>query len=106
MLAKKYRLRGNQVQQLIRKGKAQKYGLLGIKVLPNRLAYSRFACIISKKVAKKAVQRNRLRRIIFDQIKKEKTEGKDILIKLYKLPEDEQTLKKKIQEVFLEWLNI
>jgi ribonuclease P protein component len=46
------------------------YGkIIGLKVVVNDLKYSRFGIIISAKVSKKAVERNRIRRIIREEIK-------------------------------------
>ncbi len=101
MLSKKYRLSRSQIQVLAKKGKGQNLNLIGVKIFPNQLSYSRFACVISKKVANKAVQRNRLKRVIFDELKKEKTSGKDYLIKLYRFPENEEILRKTIKKIFI-----
>ncbi len=111
MLSKKYRLSRSQIKVLVKRGKGYKLGIIGVKVFPNQQSYSRFACVISKSVAKKAVQRNRLKRVIFDELKKEKAGGparitkqsvaggKDYLIKLYRFPENEEILRKKIKSL-------
>ena len=70
MLKKKYRLNKtkefNKIWQLGRSG----YGpILGLKLLPNDLPYSRFAFLISKKVSKRAVVRNLLKRRLREIIK-------------------------------------
>ena len=64
MLAKKYRL---PVQIALKKRyRSLKSLYFSVKVLPGELEYSRFGVVISKKTAKKAVDRNRLKRIIYD----------------------------------------
>jgi ribonuclease P protein component len=76
MLAKKYRL---PIQSVLRKNGhsfKSRYFLFKIFSGKTRLidsgqtAFNRFGVIISKKVSKKAVDRNRLKRIIFDSVKK------------------------------------
>lgn len=72
MLAKKYRL---PIQIFIgKKSKSLKtpYFLLKIFSLGDRRPYSRFGVIISKKVAKKAVERNLLKRKIFNFLREAK----------------------------------
>ncbi len=78
MLAKKYRL---PIQEMFKKnGKAIKWPFFLIKIFQSQFPYSRFGIIISKKVAKNAVQRNKIKRLIFSVLSpKEKTE-KDFLI--------------------------
>lgn len=41
-----------------------------VKIFPSQLSYSRFGVILKKGIAKKAVDRNRARRIFFDAIRK------------------------------------
>jgi len=62
----------------------------GAKTAPNGLTYNRVGVLITKKYSKKAVERNRLRRQIFDLFRLETdllnekcpegVEGKDLLI--------------------------
>ena len=68
MLAKKYRL---PVQSAVgKKGKEMHFSHFLIKIFPSRLPYSRFGVVLKKGIAKKAVDRNRVRRTIFDAIRK------------------------------------
>ena len=41
-----------------------------IKIFPSQLPHSRFGVVLKKGIAKKAVDRNRVRRTIFDAIRK------------------------------------
>ena len=67
MLSKKNRL---PIQGLLnKKGTTYRKAFLSIKVFSSDLLISRFGFIISKKVAKSAVQRNKIRRMIFAAIK-------------------------------------
>ncbi|MCL5017077.1 MAG: ribonuclease P protein component [Patescibacteria group bacterium] len=64
MLAKKFRL---QIQSVLNKSGrniGNRYFLL--KLFPGSVNYNRFGAVISKKVHKSAVWRNRLKRIIMD----------------------------------------
>lgn len=45
------------------------FGLIVADQLPGAAANSRFAFIVSKKISKKAVQRNRIRRILSEQVR-------------------------------------
>lgn len=78
MLAKKYRL---PIQEMIKKnGKAIKWPFFLIKIFQSRFPYSRFGIIISKKAAKSAVKRNKLKRLIFSVLNPMENIGKDFLI--------------------------
>lgn len=68
MLAKKYRL---PVQSAVgKKGKEMHFPHFLIKIFTSQLPYSRFGVVLKKGIAKKAVDRNRVRRTIFDAIRK------------------------------------
>lgn len=68
MLAKKYRL---PVQFVVgKKGEEMRFRNFLFKIFPSRLPYSRFGIILKKGIAKKAVDRNRARRTIFDVVRK------------------------------------
>lgn len=67
MLAKKYRL---PVQTAVgKKGKETHFPDFLIKIFPNSLTHPRFGVILKKGVVKKAVDRNRIRRTVFDAIR-------------------------------------
>ncbi len=68
MLAKKYRL---PIQTVLNKsGRNFKSRCFLFKFFLNNLNFNRFGVVISKKIDKRAAERNRLKRIIFDSIKK------------------------------------
>ncbi|MEK7658162.1 MAG: ribonuclease P protein component [Patescibacteria group bacterium] len=84
MLAKKFRL---QIQNWLKdKGKkinARKSDFFIVKIAANGLNFSRFGVVISRKVSKSAVRRNKIKRTIFDFIRLNgyyKISGKDVLI--------------------------
>lgn len=84
MLAKKFRLPIRSWMKDKNKKASTKKGIFFIvKILPNNLGFSRFGTIISLKTAKKATQRNRLKRIIFNFIRLNNLNlrpGKDFLM--------------------------
>ncbi len=84
MLPKKYRL---PVQDFIKKNrfkvKVVRSDYFIIKPAPNNLPFSRFGAVVSGKVNKSAVRRNKIKRIIFDFIRLREyylEEGKDVLV--------------------------
>ncbi len=84
MLAKKFRL---PIQQWMRdKNKrtiTKKGNFFIVKTAPNGLKFNRFGIIISSRILKRATQRNRLKRMIFNFIRLNKINqlsSKDVLI--------------------------
>lgn len=103
MLQKKYRLNRNEINVIYKKGQGRNFGDFGLKFLENRAACPRFAVVVPQKVVKYAVERNRLRRVIFDELAKvvasPQTISRDYIIRLYK-PIDEKLLRQEINKVF------
>lgn len=63
MLAKKYRLtKRGDFKEIFSKGRRLAGRFFSIRYAPNTLENSRFAVVVANKVAKKASQRNRLKR--------------------------------------------
>lgn len=62
MFKKQYRLHTSEFKEVFNFGKTIKSPLTIIKVKENNLKHSRFAVVVSKKIAKKAVERNYIRR--------------------------------------------
>jgi len=82
MLAKKYRL---PIQSVLNKsGRTFRGRSFLIKLFLNQLDFNRFGVVISKKVDKRAVKRNLIKRIVLDLAKKfiiaESNNGFDVLI--------------------------
>lgn len=83
MLPKSQRLRKTkEIELLFKKGKSVYLGALGLKAYPNQLNYPRFTILVNKKVSKKAVERNRLKRQLraFLEIELSKTLGFDLIV--------------------------
>lgn len=72
MLAKKYRFhsRGG-VRYVYQKGKTIRTPSLSLVFAPNSRGYQRFAVVVSKKILKSAVGRNRIRRRVYEAIRHE-----------------------------------
>jgi len=70
MLVKKYRLPlRTEFYRIKKKGRLYQFSFFGLLVARNELSFSRFAFIISKKVHKRAVKRNRIRRLLREAVK-------------------------------------
>ncbi len=68
MLLKKFRLSGKVIKQQMRKSRSFSVPFCTMLVAKNALSYNRYGSIISKKVDKRAVARNRIRRMCYDCI--------------------------------------
>jgi len=82
MLAKKYRLPVHKVYRL--RGRVFGGDYFSIKITKNNLGYSRFGAVVGVKISKKATERNKLRRLVFNTIKENfemlKKKNLDVLI--------------------------
>lgn len=99
MLAKKYRLDRRQVGVVYRRARRQNFDGFSLKCLTNRLNYARFAVVVPTKVVKSTVERNRLRRFIYDQLKEIAASSNiDCVLMLHKEVKDQAELGQKIVE--------
>lgn len=69
MIATKYRVPKESIPYLLRKGAQSHSGLFIVRSAQNDLDFSRFRVIVSKKLHKEAVDRNKLRRQIYEIIR-------------------------------------
>ncbi len=65
MLKKRFKLNTSEFKEVFNFGKTTKHPLFVLKTKENNLPYPRFAVVVSKKIAKKAVDRNYIRRKFF-----------------------------------------
>src|SRR3989338_9148980 len=103
MLPKKYRL---PIQNFVgKKGGSEKSRYFLLKIFPGVHKFSRFGIIISSKVSKKAVDRNRIKRRIFNFVREIKNQLplNDYLIIVH--PEASKLNKKELVKEKLEILN-
>ena len=72
MLPKKYRLRKRkEIEEIFKKGNSKNSDLVFIKFLKNNLENPRFCFIVSKKISNKAVERNKVKRLLREVVRKE-----------------------------------
>lgn len=70
MLPRKYRItNGIDFDRLFQKGDLRSHPLFYLKFLPNNLTYSRFGFAVGVKLFKKAVKRNRVKRLMRELIR-------------------------------------
>lgn len=106
MLCNRNRLRKKrEVERVLKEGKGFKEEFLILKVKKNKLEELRFGFIVSQKVSKKAVVRNkikrRLREVVKEEIKGIKKGFDIILIALPKTEtKDFQDIRKTIEKLF------
>jgi ribonuclease P protein component len=77
MIARKYRLRKWKVNKLLKQPGSKKIGLFIVKTLPNKVKHHRWALTLSRKFAKKAVDRVKKRRQIYESIRNIQQEQSD-----------------------------
>jgi len=69
MLKKTFRINKNwEFQNIYRKGKSFSSQFFAINILPNKYGFFRFGVVVSKKVTRKAVDRNLLKRQVRDSL--------------------------------------
>lgn len=59
------------IERIFKRGRSIYAGALGLRAAPNSLAISRFTVVVSLKVSKKAVERNRLKRRLREIMRQE-----------------------------------
>lgn len=70
MFRKQHRLHASEFKEVFNFGKTIRHPLFVIKTKENKLPYSRFAVVVSKKLFKKAHDRNYLKRKTIHALKK------------------------------------
>lgn len=71
MLPRLYRIKKEKdFERIFKKGTSFKNNLFVLKIVENGLDKSRFAFVVSQKVSKKATERNKLRRIVSEIVRK------------------------------------
>ena len=84
MLKKYNRLaKTKDIDNVFKKGKSSYGSFLGVKSLDNNLDFNRFTVVVSSKVSKKAVVRNKIKRQVREVIKQELLNfkiGKDVIV--------------------------
>ncbi|MBT4916981.1 ribonuclease P protein component [Candidatus Peregrinibacteria bacterium] len=99
MLPKEKRIGRGQIEFVLKKGESSTSKLFIIRYIGNNKEISRYAIVASAKLSKKAVERNRIRRQIYEAIRlieKELTHNKSLDIVL--IPK-KQILKSEFEEI-------
>ena len=99
MLAKQYRLTRKQIGLIHKKGRRFSMGKIGIKYTPNQQEHARYAINISTSVYKNATDRNRLRRIVYEEVGKLNLKPYDFMIGIFS-PLEEKDARAQIQKIF------
>ncbi len=106
MLAKSHRLlKKKDFDRTFKQGKSFYTKFLGVKVLANQTEANRFGIIISTKISKKAVERNKLKRQIREILRplnKKLKPGFDLIIIAAPslLGQDYQSIKIELERIF------
>ncbi len=108
MLAQRYRFHGHgSLRYLYRNGKVVRTPDLTLRYIENpHRVHSRYTVVVSKKVLKSAVKRNRIRRRIYEIIRKENIQTQpsyDVAISVFSadlLGVNHEELEKKITSLF------
>lgn len=107
MFARQQRLtKKRDVQRIYKSGASSASRWLFVRCLPNRLPDSRFTVVIGKKVAKRAVDRNRLKRLVRQAVAELIHDGQilagkhvDAVLTIHKTPDQPFQLAAAKQEV-------
>lgn len=71
MLARRYKIGSKpRVLHILGKGWVFHAGVFYFRRLPNGVGYPRFSLILSKKISRKATERNKVRRRVYEAIRK------------------------------------
>ena len=90
MLAKKQRLSASRVREILKSGRSVRFGTLSAKYVI--AAHAKAAVVVSTKVAKKAVERNRLRREAYRVLRASLPKSVHVVFFLHKPALDPQEL--------------
>ncbi len=105
MLSKKHRIKKKkEFENVFKKGKSFAESFLIIKVISNEFSFSRFAFISPSKIFKKAVERNKIKRLIRRVVESNNVfikEGFDIILIARK-----EIIKKEYKEIESGTLNL
>ena len=114
MISKKNKVQRDQIPFILEKGLQTKSSFFIVRYQKNDVALPRFCAIISRKVEKSAVKRNRIRRQIFESIRLNLKENENLRILAYDLvlipkkivlKKDFHDIKKDISSLLNKWTN-
>jgi ribonuclease P protein component len=105
MLARSFRLQKKDFDRIYKKGQTARQDLFLLRYIPNRASHCRFSVVIAKKIVAHAVDRNQIKRkvyqIIFDSTALWENKSLDIAFILKKVDSEhlESAVKKILQEI-------
>ncbi|MBI2634511.1 ribonuclease P protein component [Candidatus Peregrinibacteria bacterium] len=69
MIAKKFKVPSQDIPYILKNGEERFSGLFIVRIIKNNAGFSRYRVIVSRKMDRKAVGRNRLRRQVYEAIR-------------------------------------
>ena len=100
MISKKFRLKKTDIERIYKKGTRKIQHPFLVRTFSNRTNHNRYAVVIPKAIVAKAVDRNRLRRIIYQFILKANLQGNTDYIISLKHKADEAGIDKTLKIIF------
>lgn len=102
-LARAQRLGAAEVAAVLKAGCVTRGARLSVYRLPNTLPYSRLALIVPKRLAPKAVARNRIRRLMREAFRHQQRQfgGSDCIVRLVRPAADPPLTRTEIETVLL-----
>lgn len=109
MLKREFKLKNSdEIKTVLKLGRKVRGNFLTLFVAAGTNTHCRAAVVISRKVAGGAVRRNRVRRIIFNDLETrlaawENRPVSDMVVMVMNIPEDEKLLKDDLEQCFARW---
>ncbi len=103
-LSRTQRLGAAEVAAALGAGKLTRGPRLSLYRLPNSLAYSRLALVVPKRLAPKAVTRNRLRRLAREafRLQQHRISASDCVVRLVRASVDPPITRAEVEALFLQ----
>lgn len=103
-LARAQRLGAAEVAAALKTGQLTRGARLSLYRLPNSLAYSRLALVVPKRLAPKAVTRNRVRRLVREafRLQQRRIMASDCVVRLLSATSDPPITRAEVEALFLQ----
>lgn len=109
MLRREFKLKNSdEIKSVLKLGRKIRSDYLTLFSSANTVGHCRGAVVVSRKVATGAVKRNRVRRVIFHQLRErfaawgDQTPS-DMVVMVMSIPADESRLKTDLEQCFARW---
>ncbi len=109
MLKREFKLKNSdEIKSVLKIGQKIRGNFLTQFVTPGAREHCRAAVVVGRKVAGGAVQRNRVRRIIFSDLERRLTSWEnrpvsDMVVMVMNIPQDESQLRTDLEQCFARW---